>query len=173
MSAWLQQLWVVVANIELSRLPIFIGVYQPVREILPDGIFTHLHPRTSNYPGVIRARLGLQPKELPKQDPVVLDSHERFAEMDKDRGVEDTIRVEVEVLDPIVPEHPLEEVARREGKSTLHKSRKHWDLVRILLHQIQISSGDTPQIHLLLAEEPTVDQGEEVLGLQFHLLPLL
>jgi hypothetical protein len=89
--------------------------------------------------------MGLQPKELPKQDPVVLYSHEHFTEMDKDRGVEDTIGVEVEVLDPIVLEHPLEEVARREGKSTLHESREHWDLIRILLHQIRISSVDMPK----------------------------
>jgi hypothetical protein len=48
----------------------------------------------------------------------------------------------------------------------LHELREHRDLIWILLHQVWISSGDAPQVHLLLVEEPAVDQGEEVLSLQ-------
>jgi hypothetical protein len=38
-------------------------------------------------------------KELPEEYPVGLDPQESFAKMDEDRGVEDTIGVEIEVLD--------------------------------------------------------------------------
>jgi hypothetical protein len=34
-----------------------VGIDQLVRQVLPDGIFTHLHPSASNYSGVVRARL--------------------------------------------------------------------------------------------------------------------
>jgi hypothetical protein len=43
-----------------------------------------------------------------------LDPQESFAEVYKDLGVEDTVGVEVEVLDAIVPQQPFEEVAGRE-----------------------------------------------------------
>jgi hypothetical protein len=43
--------------------------------------------------------------------------------VNKDGGVEDPVRVEVEVLDALVPKHPLEEVASRQRKSTLHEPR--------------------------------------------------
>jgi hypothetical protein len=104
---------------------------------------------------------------------VGLDPHKRLAKVDKDGDVEDIVGVEVEVLDPIVPEHPLEEVARRQCESALHRSCKHWDLIRIFLHRVWIPGGDAPKIHLLFAKETAVDQGEEVLGLQFRLPPLL
>jgi hypothetical protein len=42
-----------------------------------------------------------------------LDPQKGFAEMYEDSGVEDTVGVEVEVLDAVVPHEPLEEVARR------------------------------------------------------------
>jgi hypothetical protein len=51
----------------------------------------HLHPDTSYYSGVVRARLWLQPEELPEQDLVGLDPHKCLAKMNKDRDVEDTI----------------------------------------------------------------------------------
>jgi hypothetical protein len=50
-----------------------------------------------------------------------LDPQEGFAEMYENRGVEDTVGVEVEVLDAVVPQQPLEEVARREGQSALRE----------------------------------------------------
>jgi hypothetical protein len=37
-----------------------------------------------------------------------------FAKMYEDGSVEDTVGVEVEVLDAVVPHEPFEEVARRE-----------------------------------------------------------
>jgi hypothetical protein len=51
--------------------------------------------------------------------------------MYEDGGVEDTVGVEVEVLDAVVPHEPLEEIARRERKSTLREPREHWDLIWI------------------------------------------
>jgi hypothetical protein len=42
-----------------------------------------------------------------------LDPQKRLAEMDEDGGMENTVGVEVEVLDAVVPHEPLEEVARR------------------------------------------------------------
>jgi hypothetical protein len=47
--------------------------------------------------------LRLHPEELPEQDPVGLDPQEGFAKMNKDGGVEDTVGVEVDVLDAVVP----------------------------------------------------------------------
>jgi hypothetical protein len=41
-----------------------------------------------------------------------LDPQKSFTEMNEDGGVENTIGVEVEVLDAVVPHEPLEEVAR-------------------------------------------------------------
>jgi hypothetical protein len=48
--------------------------------------------------------LRLHSEELPEQDPVGLDPQEGFAEMYKDGGVEDTVGVEVTVLDALVPQ---------------------------------------------------------------------
>jgi hypothetical protein len=55
---------VVVADVEPLQLPILVGVYQLIQQVLPDSSFTHLHPGTSDYPRVICASLGLLPKEL-------------------------------------------------------------------------------------------------------------
>jgi hypothetical protein len=41
-----------------------------------------------------------------------LDPQKSFAEMYGDSSVENTVGVEVEVLDAVVPHEPLEEVAR-------------------------------------------------------------
>jgi hypothetical protein len=65
--------------------------------------------------GVVGTRLGLHAKELLEEYSVGLDAQEGFAKMDEDGGVEDTIGVEIEVLDTVVLQEPLEEVARREG----------------------------------------------------------
>jgi hypothetical protein len=81
--------------------------------------------------------------------------------MDEDGGVEDTVGVEVEVLDHIVSKHPLQEVACREFKSALYKPCEHQDLVGVFLHGVPIPDGDTPQVHLLI-EELVVDEGEEI-----------
>jgi hypothetical protein len=63
-----------------------------------------------------------------------LDPQKGFAKMYEDGGVEDTVGVEVEVLDAVVPHEPHEEVARRERQFALREPREHRDLVRILLH---------------------------------------
>jgi hypothetical protein len=42
------------------------------------------------------------------------DPQKSLAEMNEDGGMENTVGVEVEVLDAVVPHEPLEEVARRE-----------------------------------------------------------
>jgi hypothetical protein len=61
--------------------------------------------------------------------------------MYEDGGVENTVGVEVEVLDVVVPHEPLEEVARRERKFALREPREHWDLIFILLHRVRIPGG--------------------------------
>jgi hypothetical protein len=60
---------------------------------------------------------------------VGLDPHEGFIEMDEDEDVKIPIRVQVQVLDTIVLEETLEEVARRECQSALHEPSEHQDLV--------------------------------------------
>jgi hypothetical protein len=59
---------------------------------------------TSDYTGIAGAGLRLHPEELPEQDPMGLDHREGFAEMYKDGGVEDTVGVEVKVLDVVLPQ---------------------------------------------------------------------
>jgi hypothetical protein len=51
--------------------------------------------------------------------------------MHEDGDMEDTVGVEVEVLNPVVFEHPLEEVAHRQCESALHEPHKHQDLIRV------------------------------------------
>jgi hypothetical protein len=113
-------------------------------------------------------------EEHPEEDLVGLDSHKCLTEMEEDGDVEDTIEVEVEVLNAMVSEHPIEEVTRRRGEFALHESREHWDLVWIFLHQIRITSGDAPQIHLLSWRNPLLIHLLllKVLSLQLHLFPL-
>jgi hypothetical protein len=81
-----------------------------------------------------------------------LDPHECFAKVHEDEDVEDPIGVEIEVLDVVVLEKSLEEVAGRQCESTLHKPREHRNLVWVLLHHLRVSSGSAPQIHFLLTK---------------------
>jgi hypothetical protein len=75
-----------------------------VGEILLGGVLSHLDPRSSNYSGITGTGLRLHPEELPEQDPMGLDPQEGFTKMNKDGGVEDTVGVEVEVLDAVAPQ---------------------------------------------------------------------
>jgi hypothetical protein len=88
-----------------------------------------LDPCSTNYSRVAGARLWLHPEELPEQDPVGLDPQECFTKMDKDRGMENTVRVDIEVLNSVVPEEAFEEVAGRKRESALCEAREHRDLV--------------------------------------------
>jgi hypothetical protein len=60
---------------------------------------------------------------------VGLDPHEGFAEVNEDGDMKNPIRVQVQVLDTVVLEETLEEVARRECQSALHEPGEHRDLV--------------------------------------------
>jgi hypothetical protein len=97
---------------------------------LPCGVLTHLDAGPSDYSRVVGARLGLHTEELPEEYLVGLDPQESFAKMDEDGGVEDTIGVEIEVLNTIVLQEPLEEVARWESQPALHEPRENRDLIR-------------------------------------------
>jgi hypothetical protein len=150
----------VVADIKPLGLRVLVRLYQLVAQVLVDIVFTHLDAGTSDYSWVAGTWLWLQPEEFAEQDPVGLDTHKCLAEVDKDGDVENAIRVEIEVLNTIVPEHALEKIAGVQRQSTLHEPGKHWDLIRVLLHQIRIAGGGAPQIHLLLPNESAVNQGE-------------
>jgi hypothetical protein len=67
--------------------------------------------------------------------------------------VEDTVGVEVEVLDAIVLQEPLEEITCWERQPSLRESREHGDLIWILLHGIWISRSGTPHIDFLLPKK--------------------
>jgi hypothetical protein len=73
--------------------------------------------------------------------PVGLDPQECFVEVDEDRYMEDSIWVQVEVLDTIIVEKTFEEVARWESQPALHESHEHRDLVGVLLHRVRVSRG--------------------------------
>jgi hypothetical protein len=49
--------------------------------------------------------------------------------VDEDKDAEDSIRIEIDVLDVVVPQHPLEKIACGECESVLHELREHRDLV--------------------------------------------
>jgi hypothetical protein len=84
-----------------------VGVDELVREVLLGRILPHLDPYSTNYSRVAGARLRLHPEELPEQDPVGFDPQECFTEMDEDCGMENTVGVEVEVLNSVVPEEVM------------------------------------------------------------------
>jgi hypothetical protein len=85
--------------------------------------------------------------------------------MDEDRSVENAVGVEIEVLDTVILQKPLEEVACWESQPALHESREHWDLIWILLHRVWISRGGTPHVNLLHPEKSAVQQRQQVLTL--------
>jgi hypothetical protein len=144
-----------------------VGIDQLVREVLLRGILAHLDAGSPNYSGVVGARLGLHSKKLPEEYPVGFDPQEGFTEVDEDRGVEDTVGVQVEVLDAVVLQEPLEEITCRERQPSLRESREHGDLIWIHLHGIRISHSGTPHIDFLLLKEPTVEEHQQILSLCF------
>jgi hypothetical protein len=79
-----------------------VGVDQLVRQVLLRGVLALLDAGPSDYSGVVGARLGLHAEKLPEEYPVGLDPQESLAKMDEDGGVEDTVGVEIEVLDTVV-----------------------------------------------------------------------
>jgi hypothetical protein len=105
---------VVVSDIEPFGLPVLVRINELVRQVLVGRILSHLNASPSDYSWAIGAWLRLSTKKLPEQDPVGLDSHECFTEVHEDRDVKNTIGVQVQVLDAVVLEKPLEEIAGRE-----------------------------------------------------------
>jgi hypothetical protein len=110
---------VVVGDLKPLFLPVLIGVDKFVRQVLLGCVFSHLDAGSTDYSWVVSAGLRLQAEEFPEQDPVGLDPHEGFTEMDEDGDVKNPIRIQVQVLDTVVHEETLEEVARRECQSAL------------------------------------------------------
>jgi hypothetical protein len=144
-----------------------VGVDQLVHEVLLRGILAHLDAGSPNYSVVVGTRLGLYSEKFPEKDLVGFDPQEGFTEVDEDRGVEDTIRVEVEVLDAVVLQEPLEEITCGERQPSLREPRKHGDLIWILLHGIRISRGGTPHVDFLLPNKPTVEECQQIFSLRF------
>jgi hypothetical protein len=107
---------VVIADIEPFGFLVLVRINELVSQILVGRVFSHLNASPSDYSRVVGAWLRLQIEELPEQDPVGLDSHECFVEMHEDRNVENTIGVQVQVLDTVVLvfEKTLEKIRGRE-----------------------------------------------------------
>jgi hypothetical protein len=101
---------------------------------------------------------GFTRKKLPEKYPVGFDPLESFAKVDEDGGVEDTVGVEVEVLDVVVLQEPLDGVACWESQPALREPCEHQDLIRILLHGVRISRGSAPHVDFLLPKKFTVQQ---------------
>jgi hypothetical protein len=92
LPAGLQQLRVVVRDVKPFRLLVLIRVDKFVRQVLLGGVFTHLDAGSSDYSWVVDARLRLHTEEFSEQDPVGLDPHKGFTEMDEDGEVKNPIR---------------------------------------------------------------------------------
>jgi hypothetical protein len=73
-------------------------------------VFSHLDASPSDYSWVAGAGLRLHTEEFPEQDPVGLDPHKRLAEMYEDGDMKNTIGIQVQVLDIVVLQQPLEEI---------------------------------------------------------------
>jgi hypothetical protein len=86
--------------------------------------------------------------------------------------MENAVRVDIEVLNSIVPEEAFEEIAGRKRESALREAREHPDLVFIFLHWVRISGGGSPHINLLLPDKSAVEKGQQILGLHLRLFPL-
>jgi hypothetical protein len=101
----------VVRDVEPPRLPVSVRVNKLVRQVLLHCVFSQLDAGSSDYSWVGGAWLRLDPEKLPEKDLVRLDPKEGLAEVHEDRGMEDTVGVQIQVLDSIVPEETLEEIA--------------------------------------------------------------
>jgi hypothetical protein len=71
----LQQLRMVVADVEPLGLLVLVRLYQFVHQVLVSSVFPHLDANSSDYSRIVGTGLRLQPEELPKQNPVGLDTH--------------------------------------------------------------------------------------------------
>jgi hypothetical protein len=91
-----------------------IRVDELVRQVLVGGIFTHLNAGSPDYSRVVGAWLRLHTEEFSEQNLMGFDPHEGLTEVYKDGNVRNAIRVQVQVLDTVVLEETLEEIARRE-----------------------------------------------------------
>jgi hypothetical protein len=89
-------------------------------------------------------------RKNPEEYPMGLDPQECFAKVDEDRSVEDVVGVEIEVLDTVILQKPLEEVARWESQPAVHEPHEHRDLIWILLHRVWIPRGGAPHVDLFL-----------------------
>jgi hypothetical protein len=98
----------VVADVEPLGLLVLVRLYQLVRQVLVSHIFTHLNTSPSDYSWVIGTQLWLHQEELPEQNPVGLDSHKRLTKVYKIRDVENTVGIQIQVLDAVVPEKTFE-----------------------------------------------------------------
>jgi hypothetical protein len=58
--------------------------------------------------------------------------------------MENTVGIQIQVLDVVVPEKTFEEITGGERQSTLRKAGKHRNLIWILLHWIRVTSGGAP-----------------------------
>jgi hypothetical protein len=87
-----------------------VRVDELVRQVLVGRVFSHL-ASPSDYSWVVGAGLRLHTEEFPKQDPVGLDPHERLAEMYEDGDMKNTVGIQVQVLDTVVLQQFLEEIA--------------------------------------------------------------
>jgi hypothetical protein len=72
---------------------------------------------------------------------VGLDPQERLTEVDEDCGMENTVGVEVEVLNVVVPQKAFEEVASRKREFALREAREHRNLILAVLHGVQVPGG--------------------------------
>jgi hypothetical protein len=73
-----------------------------------------------------------------------LDSHKRLTEVYKYGDVENTVGIQIQVLDVVVPEKTFEEVTGGQRKSTLRESGGHRNLIWIFLHQTRVARGGAP-----------------------------
>jgi hypothetical protein len=103
---------VVVHDIKPLGLPVLVRVDEFVRQVLFSSVFTHLAPPTTR--GLLALCCGFTQKNFQNKIQWGSDPHEGFAEVDDDGDVKNAIRVQVQVLDTVLLEETLEEVARRE-----------------------------------------------------------
>jgi hypothetical protein len=120
-------------------------------------ILSHLNACFTDYSWVVGAWLRLHSEELSEQDPIGLDFDECFAEVHEYRDVENTIGVQIQVLNTVVLEKTLEEIA---GGSASPRSMNLTNIgTSSRFFSMGVARGGAPHVHLLLPQEPAIHQG--------------
>ena len=101
----------VIADLEPLVLPVLVRVDVIILEVLLMHSFPHLDARSTYYVQEVAVRLRLHSEELLEQCPVGPDPQKGLTEVNEDRDVEDSIGVQMDMLDLVIIEQSIKSYA--------------------------------------------------------------